>query len=131
MSIRTINQLSFIFIRIFHLPTSTSGTFSCIEITSEDMCKIQPRLYLISSSDSNQFYPCKGKPNHTTYGHSRSPTWQPFMSSQSQFSMSYPYPRLLSTPTNTRLRADCFSSCSQSLSSYRGGRSDGHKTLRR
>src|SRR6266508_4885572 len=59
MSIKTVSQLSFIFIRIYHLPTSISGTFSCIEITSKDMCEIQPRLYLISSSDSNRFYPCK------------------------------------------------------------------------
>src|SRR5438105_8928708 len=59
MSIRAKNHLSFIFNRRYHLPTSTSGTFSCIGVTSEDMCEIQPRLYLISSSDSNRFYPCK------------------------------------------------------------------------
>ena len=57
------------------------------------MCKIQPRLYLISSSDSNRFKHCKGKPNHTTYGHSRSPTWQPFTSSHPKSSPLHPYSR--------------------------------------
>src|SRR5438034_4498796 len=44
---------------------------SFIEITSEDMCEIQPCLYLISCSDSNRFTTLQGKPNHTTYGHSQ------------------------------------------------------------
>src|SRR6266540_1724252 len=35
----------------------------------------------------------QGKPNHTTYGHSRSPTWQPFTSSQPKSSPLHPYSR--------------------------------------
>src|SRR6266540_151512 len=37
--------------------------------------------------------PCKDKPNHTTYGHSRSPTWQPFTSSHPKSSPLHPYSR--------------------------------------
>jgi len=36
-------------------------------------------------SDSNRFTTLQGKPNHTTCGHSRSPTWQPFTSSHRGF----------------------------------------------
>src|SRR6266498_940295 len=59
----------------------------------------KPRLYLISISDSNRLLTLQGKPNHTTYEHSKSLTWQPFTSSQPKFSLLYPtqgfYPHLL------------------------------------
>src|SRR6266508_3538436 len=35
----------------------------------------------------------QGKPNHTTYEHSRSLTWQPFKSSQPKSSPLHPYSR--------------------------------------
>src|SRR5438128_4153160 len=53
----------------------------------------KPRLYLISISDSNRLLTLQGKPNHTTYEHSRSLTWQPFTSSQPKSSPLHPYSR--------------------------------------
>src|SRR6266508_69847 len=46
--------------------------------------------YTDELSDSNRWLTLQGIPNHTTYGHSRSPTWQPFTSSQPKSSPSYP-----------------------------------------
>src|SRR6266540_5835331 len=107
MSIRTINQLSFIFIRIYHLPTSTSGTFCCIEITSEDMCEIQPCLYLISSSDSNRFYPCKGNLITRQMGTQGVPQGN-FSRAHTEVITVVSYPRILSSLSCTRLLAGCF-----------------------
>src|SRR6266540_6822769 len=107
MSIRTINQLSFIFIRIYHLPTSTSGTFCCIEITSEDMCEIQPRLYLISSSDSNRFYPCKVNLITRQVGTQGVPHGNLSLAHTEVITVAS-HPRILSSLTCAWLRAGCF-----------------------
>src|SRR6266542_6896430 len=107
MSIRTINQISFIFIRIYHLPTSMSGTFSCIEITSEDMCEIQPHLYLISSNDSNRFYPCKGNLITRHMGTQRVPNGNLSRAHTKVITVAS-HPRILSSLTCARLRAGCF-----------------------
>src|SRR6266540_894764 len=107
MSIRTINQLSFIFIRIYHLPTSTSGAFSCIEITSEDMCEIQPRLYQISSSDSNRFYPYKVNLITRQVGTQGVPQGNRPLAHTKVITIAY-HPRILSSLTCARLRAGYF-----------------------
>src|SRR6266540_1761913 len=107
MSIRTINQLSFIFIRIYHLPTSTSGTFSCIEVTSEDMCEIQPRLYLIRSSDSNRFYPCKVNLITRHMGTQGVPH-DNLSRAHTEIITVASHPRILSSLTCARLLVDCF-----------------------
>src|SRR5438132_46340 len=63
----------------------------------------QQCLYTDELSDSNRWLTLQGIPNHTTYEHSKSLTWEPFTTSQ-----PHPYPRVLSTPISTRLRAGCF-----------------------
>src|SRR6266508_400800 len=49
--------------------------------------------YTDKLSDSNRWLTLQGIPNHTTYEHSKSLTWQPFTSSQPKFSPWYPYSR--------------------------------------
>src|SRR6266540_4656174 len=80
MIIRTIS-FSVISNSIHHVPTSTSESFSFIQLLAKTALELSQCLYLISCSDSNRFKTLQGGPNHTIYGHSKSPTWLPFTSS--------------------------------------------------
>src|SRR6266540_3092007 len=50
----------------------------------------------------------QGKPNHTTYGHSRSPTWQPFTSSHRSCHRRIPPKDTILELTCAQLRAGRF-----------------------
>src|SRR5438128_6705357 len=56
-----------------------------LNLLAKTALELSQCLYLISYSDSNRFNTLQGKPNHTTCGHSRSPTWQPFTSRRPGF----------------------------------------------
>src|SRR5438105_15469646 len=56
----------------------------------------------------------QGKPNHTTYGHSRSPTWQPFTSAHRSRHRRIPPKDTLLTYLRT-VASQPLSACSQSL----------------
>src|SRR6266542_6630808 len=84
-----INLLSKTFFHQYHsshpLPISISEFFNFIKLLAKTALELSQCLYLISCSDSNRFNTLQGKPNHTTCGHSRSPTWQPFTSRRPGF----------------------------------------------
>src|SRR6266540_6110395 len=91
----------------FHL--HFQNLFVSLNLLAKTALELSQCLYLISCSDSNRFITLQGKPNHTTCGHSRSPTWQPFTSSRPGFPTCNTYseihPSSESTPARVVLDA--------------------------
>src|SRR6266508_3737279 len=109
MSIRAINH---------PLPTPTSRSFSFITLLAKSVLDLAMLIF-----DKHQRFESilslQGKPNHTTYGHSRSPTWQPFTSShRSHHRRILPKDNVLTYLRTVASRP--LSACSQSLPSKRG-----------